>query len=300
MRRGVPGLLFAALAVTGAGAAGLGVAAIAGCSASSSSAEEDDGADAAAPPDGGEAAPSEGDARLDATDAGDARDAGDAADARPPPAEAGTGFCVTRMPVPRFCDDFDDGDLTNDWTQTAFVPGSTATLDGTSFTSGPASFHVTTPATNALAANNALLRLTMFAAVTHPKLSFRTFLPAATFTKGAIAIARLDVSLSHVFTLYLRDMDATAPAASLEEYVSGTTTRHLLTKVPAINAWTQVVLDVDLTNGKANVSFDAQKALDDESVTALAGSEATLRIGAIIDGPADAFDVRFDDVVLDY
>lgn len=296
MRRGVPGRLLA----LGLCAGGVLLGSMAGCSPSTDAPGDGDAGNDAAPelPDG--APPDEDAGGHDAgADAGDAGDAGDA-DANKPPLEAGTAYCVSLAVKPRFCDDFDDGDLTNDWTQTAFAPGSVAELDGTSFTSGPASFHVKTPATGASAANNALLRLTLFAAVTRAKLSFATFLPATTFTKGSIAIATLDVSLNHFFTLYLRDMDPTAPAAVLEEYVAGTTTRHLLTRLPPVNAWTRVTVDLDLATGKANVSFDAQKALDAEPITALAGSEATVRIGAIVDGPADAFEARFDDVTLDY
>lgn len=295
------GLARLLMGLAGVGGLGACTALAAGCSSSAS----DDGTGADAAPEAEVEEASTPDAAGDAAagDAADAdADAGDAADvdAAKPDADAGAKYCLSLVPTPRFCDDFDDGDLTNDWTTSAFVPGAVAALDPTSFTSGPASFHVLTPATNATASNNALVRLTMFAAVSHPKLSFSAFLPAVTFTKGAIAIARLDVALNHLFTLYLRDRDPVAPTAILEEYVGGTTTRHLLTTLPPINAWTRIALDLDLANGQANVSFDAQKALDAEPIAALAGSEATVRLGAIIDGPADAFDARFDDVVVDY
>jgi hypothetical protein len=146
-----------------------------------------------------------------------------------------------------------------------------------------------------------LLRKTVLGDVTHAKLSFSAFFPTVTLTQGAIAIATLDVSLNHFFTLNLRDQDPTAPAASLEEYANGTLTRHVLTRLPPAGVWTRVVIDLDFGAGKANVSFDAQKALDGEPITALAGTEGTIRVGGVyVEGPADVFEARFDDVVLDF
>jgi hypothetical protein len=298
MRWGAPGL-GAALGFVAAAAVATSLGGLGGC-ASASGAGDDGGLDAPAEADLPVEAPPDRDAETGASDGGSDADADADADAARPLPEAGAAFCATRVPQPRFCDDFDDGNLTNDWTQSAFVPGALAELDGTSFVSGRASFHVKTSATGAAAANNALLRLTLFAAVSHPKLSFATRLPAVSFTKGSIAIATLDVSLDHFFTLYLRDGDPTAPAAVLEEYLAGTVTRHPLTLLPAVDVWTRVTVDLDLSLGKANVSFGAQKALDAAPITAVAGSEATLRLGAVIDGPAEAFEARFDDVTLDY
>ena len=296
MRRGVPGQDWVARIALGVCTGAAMAAGVAACSSSSPAGADDAGLDVATEPDLPDTAPPARDAATDTSEAADA------ADATKPPVEGGAPYCASLVPQPRFCDDFDDGDLTNDWTQTAFAPGSTNELDVTSFTSGPTSYHVKTPASAAAASGNALLRLTQIAAVAHPKLSFSAFLPAVTFTKGSVAIATLDVSLSHFFTLYLRDIDGAAPAATLKEYVGGGggTTRHVLTKLPPVNAWSRITIDLDLTNGKANVSFDAQEALVDEPITAVVGSEATVRIGVIIDGPADAFEARFDDVVLTY
>ena len=55
-----------------------------------------------------------------------APDAGvDAADAAPDViTPTGSRYCAKVIPVPRFCDDFDDGDLTNDWTQFVAPNGS--------------------------------------------------------------------------------------------------------------------------------------------------------------------------------
>jgi hypothetical protein len=236
------------------------------------------------------------DGSAPATDAG--TDAADAApDVIPTP---GTHYCTKLAQVPRFCDDFDDGDLTNDWTQFVAPAGSLFQLDTTSSTSAPASFHLGANATAAAAANNVLLRTTMFGVVKHGKLAFSVFLPNVTFALGAIAIAQFYVNLDDVYTLYLRGPDDAANAPLLEAYVGGVITRYPLTKLPPANAWTRVELDLDLAGGKASVSFGADKVLDAQAIGVLTGSEATVRLGAIIDGPASALEARFDDVVLDY
>lgn len=227
-------------------------------------------------------------------------DAGpDAADAKPdvvPPSH----FCIGLVPAPKFCDDFDDGDLTNGWTQFAAQPGSVFELDASTSTSAPASFHLIAMPEMAAASNNVLLRTTMFGAVNHGKLAFSTLLPSVTFTKGTIAIARFHITLDDNYTLFLRGPDATGNIATLQETVGGVTTEHMLTTLPPIGVWTRVTIDLDLMNGKASVSFGAQKALDAVAITPIAGTEATVRIGAIIDGPSDKFEAHFDDVVVDF
>lgn len=232
-----------------------------------------------------------------AADAGtDGADGGPSADVVPP----GGRYCSTLTPAPRFCDDFDDGDLTNDWTQFAVQPGSLFELDSSSSASGPASFHLIARASAAAAANNVLLRTTMFGAVKRGKLAFAARLPSVTFAKGTIAIAQFYVNLDDVYTLYLRGPDDAANIPMLEAYVGGVTTRHMLTRLPPAGVWTRVAIDLDLAGGRASVSFGADKALDGVAIGVLTGSEATVRIGAIIDGPVDAFEASFDDVIVDY
>jgi hypothetical protein len=241
-----------------------------------------------------------GDASSDAgPDAGP-----DAADAKPDVVVPPAHFCAGLAPAPKFCDDFDDGDLTNNWTQFAAQPGSVFELDNSTSTSAPASFHLIAMAEMAAASNNVLLRTTMFPAVNqtvnHGKLAFSTLLPSVTFTMGAIAIAKFHITLNDSYTLFLRGPDAAGNIATLEENVGGVTTEHMLTSLPPIGVWTRVTVDLDLVNGKASVSFGAQKALDAAAITPGAGSEATVRIGAIIDGPSDKFEAHFDDVVVDF
>jgi hypothetical protein len=243
----------------------------------------------------------EADAQL-APDAAPMVDAGpDVADAKADVVVPPAHFCAGLVPAPKFCDDFDDGDLADDWTASAVqAAGTVFELDTATSTSAPASFHVLTTAEMAAASNNALLRTTMLGAVSHAKLAFAVLLPSVTFTKGAIAIARFHITLDDSYTLYLRGPDAAANVATLEENVNGVTTEHALAKLPTAGAWTRVVIDLDLTNGKASVMFDAQKALDAATITVGAGTEATVRVGAIIDGPSDAFEAHFDDVIIDY
>lgn len=232
-----------------------------------------------------------------ALDAGSGVDASDAkADVVVPPAH----FCAGQAPAPKFCDDFDDGDLTNNWTASAVQPGSVFELDTATSTSAPASFHLIAMPEMAAAPNNALLRTTMFGLVHHAKLAFSTLLPSVTFTKGVIAIARFHISLNDSYTLYLRGPDGAGNIATLEETAMGVTTEHALTKLPPIAVWTRVAIDLDLMGGKATVAFDGQKALDAAPIEVIAGSEATVRLGAIVDGPSDAFEAHFDDVIVDF
>lgn len=228
-------------------------------------------------------------------------DAGsDAADGRKDVSVPGTG-CGALVPKPKFCDDFDDLDLTDDWDQATVLPPSVMDLDDSTFTSAPASFVVATKSVALASSGNVSLRKTMFGSVSHAQLSFSAFFATTTLTKGLVAIATLDVSLNHFFTLYLRDGDPDAPAATLEELVGGTMTRHVLTALPPAGTWTRIVIDLDLVAGKATVSFGAQKALDAAPITAGVGTEATVRLGAVyVYGPTDPFQASFDDVVVDF
>jgi hypothetical protein len=234
------------------------------------------------------------------TDAEVPLDAGpDVADPRE--AAAPLGYCARLLPRPRFCDDFADRDLTNDWDQSTVLAPSVLDLDDATFTSAPVSFVVATGNVAANDSANVSLRKTVLGSVSHVQLAFSTLLATATITKGLVAIATLDVSTSHFFTLYLRDGDATAPAATLEEQVGNATTRHVLTTLPVARAWTRIVIDLDLAAGKATVSFGGRKALDAAPITPLLGTEATIRLGAVyVHGPTEPFTAGFDDVVLDF
>lgn len=228
-------------------------------------------------------------------------DAGEAGDARKDVVVPASGYCAGLVPKPKFCDDFDDFDLTNDWDQPTAVAPTVIDLDDAVFTSAPLSFYVYAPSVAMGLIGNASLRKTVFGSVSHVNLAFSARLTTTAITKGLIAIATLDVSLNHFFTLYLRDGDPDAPAAVLEEQVNGTLVRHLLTRLPPAATWTRIVIDLDFATGKANVSFGGQKALDAEPITALVGTEATVRVGAIyVYGPTDPFEARFDDVVVDF
>ena len=282
MRRGL------SLGVAASVAASLACAA---CGSSGGSSEDPNGPDGEA-----DAAQATQDGAIPDLDAGPDTGADAKKDGPPLP----TGYCAKLVPSPKFCDDFDDGELMGLWTANAVQSG-TIDLDESNATSAPGSFLAQTKALTVGSAS-AGLRKTILptVAVSRATLSFSAFLPVVNLTKGSVAIATLDVSTNHYFTLNLRDKDA-VPAASLEEFVGGSMTRHVLTKLPPAGVWTRVTIDVNLTTGKAVVSFDAVKALDAEPIMAVPGSEATVRIGALyIEGPADAFKANFDDVVVDF
>jgi hypothetical protein len=210
------------------------------------------------------------------------------------------GYCAGLTPKPKFCDDFDDLDLENDWDQATIIPPSIMDLDDSTFTSAPVSYVVATKLVAAGSSGNISLRKTVLGNVSHVQLAFSALFASTTLTRGLVAIATLDVSTNHFFTLYLRDGELDGFGA-LEEQASGTKTRHVLLALPPAGAWTRIVLDLDLVTGKANVSFGAQKALDGEPITPLVGTEATVRLGAVfVYGPTDPFQAAFDDVVVDF
>lgn len=230
----------------------------------------------------------------------------DAADAGPdstvpPKPDGGSPPCAAIQPKPAFCDDFDDGDLKDDWEVANVSVGSSVSLDTTGYASPPASFAARTKAIAAQDAAFAHLRTTVTGTPTRVRLSFTAFFPTTTLTKGMLAIATVDVSTSHFFTLFLRDNDPDAPGPTLEESLPGTTTRHVLGSPPPANAWTRIVVDIDLAAGKASVSWDGTKALDGATIGTAPAQDPTIRIGALYDyGPQDAFEARFDDVLVEY
>jgi len=245
-----------------------------------------------------------------APDAGDDGEVVDEDAGRPIPAEAGTdakadaaakSFCATRSPKPKFCDDFDDGDLDDDWDVLTVVNGD-ADLDPFSATSAPASFAVATLPVTSMQSAHVHLRTTVTGTATgHVVLAFDMMLASTTFTRGVVAVARLDVSSDHFFTLYLRDGDLDAPAATLEEISPGGTTRHLLSTLPPANEWTHVTIDVALDAAKATVLWGTNKALDQAPIAAGTAKDPTIRLGAVyIYGPAASVEARFDDVTLDF
>ena len=217
------------------------------------------------------------------------------------PDAAGKGFCATRSPKPKFCDDFDDGDLDDDWTIQTVLNGAPI-LDTSSATSIPASFAVETLPIGSNQSAHVHLRAAVDGAPTgHVILAFDLMLATTSYTKGTIAIATLDVSQDHFFTLYLRDGDPDAPAAALEETNGATRTRHVLSKLPPALTWTRATIDIDIGGATATVLWGNEKVLDNAPIAAGLADEPTIRVGAVyVYGPADPFEARFDDVTLDF
>ena len=210
---------------------------------------------------------------------------------------------------PKFCDDFDDHDVANGWSTTTVSPTTDSTLadDSTQFVSAPLSAVFKTKALATGAGANASLRATLITAVNHPSLQFQARFSQTAFTDGSVAIATLNVSLSHLFYLYLHDPLATPPGPSLYEEVpvagaSSMKVHHPLTGVlPAANTWADWTIALDFDAGTASVSYDGVALLTNEPIQKVAGTEATIRIGAVyMTGPLPAFTANFDNVVLDY
>jgi hypothetical protein len=193
-----------------------------------------------------------------------------------------------------FADDFADGELDDEWDLVNVCPGCSATIDQGAFLAKTTS--VLTQETA-----YAHVRTTVMGKPSRVRLSFDATFPSMTLTKGTVAIATIDVSDKHFFSLFLRDQDLDAPAASLMEEGGTGTKRHLLTSLPPANTKTRVVIDVDLGGGTASVSFGGVVALASDPVAKTIALDPTIRVGLIyVYGPQDPFEGRFDDVLLEY
>lgn len=274
----------AALAVLGIA---LASAAAAACS--------DDAANEA--PDGG-TAPEEDAAAPE--DAG-VPPAADASEAAAPQGDGGPGFCASLPSQPRFCDDFDDGELEDDWTVVNATPPTDTNVDlALDARSAPYAFFGEVDPQPAGGFANASVRKTVPGAFTRGKLSFAVKLPSLDVGLGDVSIATFDVAGDHFFTLHLRDVDLATPGPSLEEsHPSGT--KHIaLSALPPAGAWTRIVVDLDLAAGKASVDFGGTKVLDGAAIAAEPGTAAVVRVGAVyVEGPTNVFRVLVDDVVYD-
>lgn len=199
-------------------------------------------------------------------------------------------------PGPVFTDDFGDDDLEDDWEVVNVCAGCTAAIDQGSFLAQ----------TKSLVAQEtafAHLRTTVPGTPSRVRLSFFATFPSVTLTQGTIAIATVDVSQNHFFSLYLRDGDTAAPGPVLEETTATAgTKRHVLANLPPAATKTRIVVDVDLGAGAANVSWDATVALANAPIDKTPpASDPTIRVGLMyVFGPQAPFEVRIDDVLLEY
>jgi hypothetical protein len=193
-----------------------------------------------------------------------------------------------------FSDDFEDGDLDNDWDFVNVCPGCNGTIDQGVFLAQTKS--VLTQETA-----YAHVRTTILGKPTRVRLSFDATFPSVTLTKGTLAIATVDVSTSHFFSLFLRHQDPEPPAAALVEQGGPSAKRHVLTSLPPPNAKTRVVIDIDLGGGTASVSFGGTVALANDPIGKTIADDPTIRVGLLyVYGPQDPFEARFDDVLLEY
>ena len=204
-------------------------------------------------------------------------------------------------PEVRFCDDFEDGDLTNDWTVATGVPANRTTLDlALEARSGQYAFYAATEAAAQDVPTSANLRKTVPGAFTRASLSFAIRMPRTDVGKGALAVATLDVAPSHFFTLHLRDVLLDVPGADLEESrVTGSLRRPLSAALP-VDRWTRVAIDLDLAAGRAEVRFDGVTVLAGAEIAKEPGTEANVRVGAVyVVGPTPKVEVLIDDVLLE-
>jgi hypothetical protein len=219
-------------------------------------------------------------------------------------AEGGPPFCSALSPAPKFCADFDDADPTSHWDQVTVLGGiSTLAIDTTISTSSPASLFASMAARPSGESGVGHLRKTVAGTPTRAKLVFSAHPSETVFTKGAYSIVDLDVTINHIFTLYLYDDDDVGGhKPSLKEISGGTITYHPLPKVPPANAWTRITLDIDSANGKATLLYGAEKILDAITVgTDATMQDPTFRIGTVyVFGPSDPWTVNFDDVLFDF
>ncbi len=272
-------------------------AVVAGCGSSSDTAPgAGDGGDEDAAPIGPEDGGSPVDAGKPTADAG--------GDAKPNFVDAGASYCATLVTKPAFCEDFDHASALADWDAVVAVAPGTASLSGAEYTSGPASVLIATSTAAAGAYSSVLVRktVTLGANVNRARLSFSYFPTSDVAAAGSFGIATLDISSAHLFTLYLRDPSAT-PGPALVEAVA-TDTRFALTNATLpLNQWTRIVLDVDVMNGKANVTFGAIKVLTDAAISNGTSKEPTIRVGSLAQGPVmgtlPASNAYVDDVTLE-
>jgi hypothetical protein len=256
-----------------------------------------DGGTTPADDDGGAVEAGGGDAAGDAPADGGADAPTDRVDG-----SSGSGFCASLVPAPKFCDDFDDGNATDDWDQATVLAGqSEITLDTTTSTSAPASLHGVVNAVPVTEGGFASVRSTVTGTPTHVTFALSVRPKTSAITKGGIAIADLDLSLNHVLTLYLRDDDPAGQKPSLKEIDGSTITYHPLPKVPPADVWTRIAFDVDAATGKLTLTYGTEKILDAITIGAGATKDPTFRVGAVyVIGPTDPFEIHVDDVVVDF
>jgi hypothetical protein len=213
--------------------------------------------------------------------------------------DGGTGFCATHASGAAFCDDFDHGPLGATWDFVPPTPPGIAHLDVATFLSPPASLGVVTETVGASELGSLFLRKTMKGTASRAVLGFDFFADDPQ-PDGTLAIATLDLAIDHLLTLYLRDDDPLAPGAALTEAAPGATAtvRNPLAKVPAPGNWARIELDVDAAMGRAIVRVGGAVVLTTPIAKGPA-ADPTIRVGALVSGPAGPYSLRFDDVTLD-
>lgn len=193
-----------------------------------------------------------------------------------------------------FSDDFEDGELDDDWDVLNVCSGCAATIEQGVFVAKTKSV---------LAQDTAFahVRTTVMGAPSRIRLSFDATFPSVTLAQGTVAIATVDVSTSHFFSLYLRDGDTDAPGPALQEEGLPGSKRHPLAGLPPAGTKTRVSIDIDLGAGTASVAWGGTVVLANSSVAKTTADDPTIRVGLMyVYGPQDPLEVRVDDVLLEY
>ena len=242
----------------------------------------------------------DGTAAADAPDDAGADGASDAGADTLVEAESGAPtWCDGLSPKPAFCDDFDRGAVGARWDAIVQTTGSSLAFDQAIFVSAPQSIAMRSKNANSGEVGSVLLRKTVLASPARAKLSFDFAGDPVPASGGPVWIATLDVSLNHLFTLYLRD-DGTTPAPALVEQapVVGQT-RNTFALPATTGQFVRVEIDLDLSAQKADVRFGGTTVLSQIAIAGGAASEATVRIGALTNGPQPAYAARFDNLTLE-
>ena len=216
-----------------------------------------------------------------------------------PDGDGGTGYCATHAAGSAFCDDFDHGALGTGWDFVQPTPPGRATLDTITFLSPPAALVVATEVVADAELASIFFRKTEKGSPSRAVLGFDVFADDIQAT-GTLAVATLDLAVDHLLTLYLRDDDPIAAGPTLTEVAPGANVavRNPLAKVPAAGAWSRIELDVDTRRAVAVVRLNGATILT-APIAKAAAKDPTVRVGALVSGPAAAYTLRFDDVTLD-
>lgn len=230
------------------------------------------------------------DASTDAPDADASPDA--------PEAEAGKRFCESLSGMPDFCDDFDDGDASDDWTKVNLSPadgGAAATVELTTddYVSPPGALRTRTPQGAGAAKAQLVLQLSTAPNSLHLAFDFHQ-----SVAPGATELVGLQFGASpndYDVALFVKDFEP----ASLTEPSVEPVPAHVFMTPSTQKKWAHIDLDLTISPPAVTVNVDDGLALDNVSLDSSAKTGAlTLYLGIYNDVGTESV-ILFDNVVLD-